>query len=73
MEFLILQAITTFFKSKVFIYHFLLHLSYMCKFREKKSINVNNLIVETRKVNRIEKEIVLTNSEEKLCLQRNDT
>ena len=45
----------------------------MCKFREKKSINVNNLIVETRKVNRIEKEIVLTNSEEKLFLQRNDT
>ena len=45
----------------------------MCKFREKKSLNVNNLLVETQKVNRIEKEIVLTNSEEKLRLQRNGT
>ena len=32
---------------------------YVCKSREKMSINVNNLIAEIRKVKRIEKETAL--------------
>ena len=35
---------------------------YVYKSREKKFININNLIAEIRKVKRIEKEIALNNS-----------
>ena len=49
--------------NKVFINHILLIFKlYVFKSREKKIINLNNLIAETQKVKTIEKEIVLTNS-----------
>ena len=37
-------------------------ISYMCISSEKKFINLSNLIVQIRKVKRIEKNIALTNS-----------
>ena len=49
--------------NKVFINHILLIFKlYVFKSREKKFINLNNLIAEIRKVKTIEKEIALTNS-----------
>ena len=49
--------------NKVFIHHILLIFKlYVFKSREKKFINLNNLIAEIRKVKTIEKEIALTNS-----------
>ena len=49
--------------NKVFISHILLIFKlYVFKSREKKFINLNNLIAKIRKVKRIEKEIALTNS-----------
>ena len=49
--------------NKVFINHILLIFKlYVFKSREKKFINLYNLIAEIRKVKRIEKEIALTNS-----------
>ena len=42
--------------------HFTLFKLYVFKPREKKFINLNNLIAEIQKVKRIEKEIALTNS-----------
>ena len=49
--------------NKIFINHIIpLFKLYACKSREKKFININNLIAETRKVKRIEKEIGLNNS-----------
>ena len=49
--------------SKILINHILLIFKlYVYKSREKKFININNLIAEIRKVKRIEKEIALNNS-----------
>ena len=49
--------------NKILINHILLIFKlYVYKSREKKSININNLIAEIRKVKRIEKEITLNNS-----------
>ena len=53
----------SFFENKIFINHiqFIFKL-YVSKSREKKFININNLIAEIRKVKRIEKEIALIDS-----------
>ena len=49
--------------NKILINHILLIFKlYVYKSREKKFININNLIAEIRKVKRIEKEITLNNS-----------
>ena len=49
--------------NKILINHILLNFKlYVHKSREKKFININNLIAEIRKVQRIEKEIALSNS-----------
>ena len=49
--------------NKVFINHILLIFKlYVFKSREKKFMNLNNLIAAIRKVKTIEKEIALTNS-----------
>ena len=49
--------------NKILINHILLIFKlYVYKSREKKFININNLIAEIRKVKRIEKEISLNNS-----------
>ena len=49
--------------NKILINHILLIFKlYVYKSREKKFININNLIAEIRKVKRIEKEIALNNS-----------
>ena len=42
----------------------------LCKSREKKFENINNLIAEIRKVNSIEKEIALTNSKKTTAFTR---
>ena len=42
----------------------------MYKYREKKVKNVNNLIVEIRKVKTIEKEIALTNSKKAIAFTK---
>ena len=48
--------------NKVFINHILLIVQlYAYKSREKKFVNLNNLIAEIRKVKRIEKETALSN------------
>ena len=54
--------------NKVFINHILLIFKlHMQKVREKKFINLHNLIAKIRNVKRIEKEIVLTNSMETIA------
>ena len=54
--------------NKVFINHVLLIFKlHMQKVREKKFINLYNLIAKIRNVKRIEKEIVLTNSMETIA------
>ena len=42
----------------------------MYKSREKKFINLNNLIAEIRKVKRIEKEIALNNSKKRIAFTK---
>ena len=42
----------------------------MYKSREKRLINTNNLIAETGKVKRIEKDIALTNSEKTVAFTK---
>ena len=42
----------------------------MYKSREKRLININNLIAETGKVKRIEKDIALTNSEKTVAFTK---
>ena len=63
---LILDSVSnnSFFENnKILINHILLIFKlYVYKSREKKFININNLIAEIRKVKRIEKEIALNNS-----------
>ena len=50
-------------KNKILINHILLIFKlYVYKSREKKFINLNNLIAEIRKIKRIEKEIALNNA-----------
>ena len=44
---------------------------YVYKSREKKFININNLIAEMRKLKRTEEEIALNNSKKQLLLQKN--
>ena len=62
LEFLNLAMTPLLKNNKVFNNHILLIFKlYVCNSREKKFINLNNLIVEIQKVKRIEKEIVLTN------------
>ena len=57
--------------NKVFINHILLVFKlYVYKSREKKLININNLIAEIRKVKRIEKEIALTNSKKPITFTK---
>ena len=43
---------------------------YVYKSREKKLININNLMAEIRKIKRIEKEIALTNSKKTIAFTR---
>ena len=57
--------------NKVLINHILLFFKlYVCKSREKKFININNLIAEIRKVKRIEKDIALNNSMKTIAFRR---
>ena len=50
-------------KNKILINHILLIFKlYVYKSREKKFINLNNLIAEIQKIKRIEKEIALNNA-----------
>ena len=43
---------------------------YVYKYREKKLLNINNLIAEIRKIKRIEKEIALPNSKKAIAFTR---
>ena len=43
---------------------------YVHKSREKKLLNINNLIAEIQKIKRIEKEIVLPNSKKTIAFTR---
>ena len=43
---------------------------YVYKYREKKLLNINNLIAEIRKIKRIEKEIALPNSKKTIAFTR---
>ena len=57
--------------NKIFINHILLIFKlYVYKSREKKFININNLIAEIRKVKRIEKEIALNNSMKTIAFRK---
>ena len=57
--------------NKILINHILLIFKlYVYKSREKKFININNLIAEIRKVKRIEKEIALNNSVKTTALRK---
>ena len=57
--------------NKTFISHILLIFKlYVYKSREKKFININNLIAEIRKVKRIEKEIALNNTKKTISFRR---
>ena len=57
--------------NKVFIKHILLMLKlYVFKSREKKFINLNNLIAEIRKVKRTEKEVALSMSIRNICFYK---
>ena len=58
--------------NKVFINHILLIFKlYVFKSREKKFMNLNNLIAAIRKVKTIEKEIALTNSMKSMAFTKN--
>ena len=61
----------SFFENKIFINHiqFIFKL-YVSKSREKKFININNLIAEIRKVKRIEKEIALIDSKKTIAFRK---
>ena len=57
--------------NKVFIKHTLLMFKlYVFKSREKKFINLNNLIAEIRKVKRTEKEVALSMSIRNICFYK---
>ena len=57
--------------NKILINHILLIFKlYVYKSREKKFININNLIAEIRKVKRIEKEIALNNSMKTIAFRK---
>ena len=57
--------------NKIFINHILFIFKlYVYKSREKKFININNLIAEIRKVKRIEKEIALNNSMKTIAFRK---
>ena len=57
--------------NKILINHILLIFKlYVYKSREKKFININNLIAEIRKVKRIEKEIALNNTKKTISFRR---
>ena len=61
----------SFFENKILINHILLIFKlYVYKSREKKFININNLIAEIWKVKRIEKEIALNNSVKTIALRK---
>ena len=64
---------TFFFENnKILINHILLIFKlYVYKYREKKFININNLIAEIRKIRRIEKEIALNNSIKTTAFRKN--
>ena len=58
-------------KNKIFINHILLIFKlYVYKSREKKFINIDNLIAEIRKVKRIEKEIAFKLLKENNCFYK---
>ena len=58
-------------KNKIFINHILLIFKlYVYKSREKKFINIDNLIAEIRKVKRIEKEIAFKLLKESNCFYK---
>ena len=58
--------------NKIFLNHILLMFKlYVYTSREKKFININNLIAEMRKLKRTEKEIALNNLKKQLLLQKN--
>ena len=62
---------STFKNNKAFINHILLIFKlYVFKSREKKFINLNDLIAEIRKVISIEKEIALTNPMKKIAFTK---
>ena len=57
--------------NKIFVYHILLIFKlHIYKSREKKFININNLIAEIWKVKRIEKEIVLDNTKKIIAFRK---
>ena len=57
--------------NKIFINHILLIFKlYVYKSREKKCININNLMTEIQKVKRIEKAIALNNSMKTIALRK---
>ena len=57
--------------NEILINHILLIFKlYVYKSGEKKFININNLIVEIRKVKRIEKEIALNNPMKKIAFKK---
>ena len=57
--------------NKIFINHILLIFKlYVYKCREKKLININNLIAEIQKVKRIEKETALNNSNKTIAFRK---
>ena len=52
-------------------YHILLIFKlYVYKYREKKLINIDNLMDEIRKIKRMKKEIALTNSKKTITFTR---
>ena len=70
--FLLFANNNSIFENNKFLSNHLLLIfkSYMYKSREKRLININNLIAETGKVKRIEKDIALTNSEKTVAFTK---
>ena len=59
------------FENNVLAITFLLIFKlYVYKYREKKLLNINNLIAEIQKIKRIEKEIALPNSKKTIAFTR---
>ena len=57
--------------NKIFINHILLIFKlYVYKSREKKFVNINNLVAQIRKVKRIQKEIALNNSLKRIAFRK---
>ena len=72
LEILISVSNNSFFENnKILINHILLIFKlYVYKSREKKFVNINNLIAQIRKVKRIQKEIALNNSLKRIAFRK---